>query len=436
MRLLVVTPEYLPTSGGGIVTFYRHLLPEVARQGVDVTVLVGSAMSQPGGEACVDGVKVVGLDRTRFERRLRQFDHLQAMPELARHLAAAWGLRDAADAHDSFDCVEAVDWGLLFVPWVLSPPASVLVRGHGSSGQIALREPDGTLAPQRALLLAIERAVLRRASVVTTYSRMNAAEWQGLLGRPVSYVPPALPVPAEGANASAAWALVLARVQRWKGPDILAEAVERHSELPRIRWVGRDVPDTTNNAPSTLAAMRAKHPIAWRDRIDHRSSVDASTALEWIRAARVVVVPSTWDVFNYAGAEGLAAGAAVVASDGAGVGELIEHGVNGWRVPRGDAEALAQALREAASLDPPRRARIGEAARATVACDLDPARVASRNIALWREAGPRVEDPDPVDEILRPSGGMVPRGAHLSQYALRELLAHVGQRLRRKVVTR
>ena len=418
------------------MTFYRHLLPEAVRQGVDVTVLVGSAMSQPGGHACIDGVKVLGLDQAAFERRLRQFGHLQTMPEIARHLAAAWGLRDAARVQDSYDCVEAADWGLLFVPWVLSPAASVLVRSHGSSGQIALREPDGTIAPQRALLLAIERAVLRRASVVATYSRMNAAEWEGLLGQPVSYVPPALPLPAQRANASAEWALVLARVQRWKGPDILAEALERHAALPRVRWVGRDVPDTANNAPSTLAAMRARYPIAWHDRIDHRSGVDASTALEWIRAARVVAVPSTWDVFNFTGAEGLAAGAAVVASDGAGVAELIENSGNGWRVPRGDADALARALSEAASLDAPTRARIGDAARATVAAHLDPARVAARNIALWDEAGSGAGAPDPIDEILYPSEPTVARGAHLSQYALRELLTHVGQRLIRKVLPR
>src|SRR5262249_56407352 len=116
----------------------------------------------------------------------------------------------------------------LFVPWVLSPPTSVLVRGHGSSGQIALREPDRTFAPQRALLLAIERAVLRRASAVATYSRMNAAEWQGLLGRPVSYVPPALPVPAEGAGAGAGWAPPLAPPPRREGPGTLARAGRPH----------------------------------------------------------------------------------------------------------------------------------------------------------------------------------------------------------------
>jgi phosphatidylinositol alpha-mannosyltransferase len=52
----------------------------------------------------------------------------------------------------------------------------------------------------------------------------------------------------------------------------------------------------------------------------------------------------------------------VVASDIAGYRDVVEHGVNGLLVPRGDATALAEELRDLA-LDPDRRARLAAAAR-------------------------------------------------------------------------
>jgi phosphatidylinositol alpha-mannosyltransferase len=59
--------------------------------------------------------------------------------------------------------------------------------------------------------------------------------------------------------------------------------------------------------------------------------------------------------------EGFAAGTPVVASDIAGYRDVVADGVDGVLVPRGDATALAETLRDLA-LDPARRARLGVAA--------------------------------------------------------------------------
>jgi len=39
MKVLFVIPEYLPTSGGGIVTYYKNLLPSLLRDGVEEEAL-------------------------------------------------------------------------------------------------------------------------------------------------------------------------------------------------------------------------------------------------------------------------------------------------------------------------------------------------------------------------------------------------------------
>lgn len=432
MRLLVVTPEYLPTAGGGIVTFYRHLLPVLARAGARVTVLVGSAVSQPGGRAVQDGIEVVGLEAARFAAWRARLPQWAIAPHVGRHLAAAWALREQAASLGEFDAVEAADWGLLAVPFVLDPLAPVQVRCHGSAGQIARHEGDPALAPLDALLLAIERRAFAQAAAVASYGAPNAGQWRAWLGREVAHREPALPLPAMRASADAPHWLVLARVQRWKGPYVLADALARLPSPPPVRWVGRDVPDALAGAASTRAALGAAHP-AWSRQVAHADTVDAGTAQAWLCTARGVLVPSTWDVFNFAGAEAMACGAVVVASEGAGIAQWIDDGVDGFRVPAGDAGALAGALREAQALDAAARRRIGEAARAKVASRADPDRVAALEWQALRVLAPTPRVEDPLDDLLRPAAGSARIDALLAQHPLRALAGHLGRRLRDKV---
>jgi phosphatidylinositol alpha-mannosyltransferase len=78
--------------------------------------------------------------------------------------------------------------------------------------------------------------------------------------------------------------------------------------------------------------------------------------------ADVLCAPSLGgESFGMVLTEAFAAGTPVVASDIAGYRDVVEHGVNGLLVPRGDATALAEELRDLA-LDPARRARLAAAA--------------------------------------------------------------------------
>ncbi len=430
MKLLVVTPEYLPTSGGGIVTFYRHLLPGLVRAGVEVTVLVGSAVAAPGGSFTRDGVRVAGLDPARIDAWLPRFGALVATPLLQRQLAAAWALQEQARALGPFDVVECADWGLSAVPWILDPGPPVRVRCHGSAGQIARAEGAPALRPADALLLEIERRVFARASEVVSYGAPNAAQWSDWLGRTCLHREPALPVDDAPCAGDAAWLLVLARVQRWKGPQVLGAALEPLAQPPQVRWVGRDVPDAPAGEVSTLASMCRRFPRTWGHAVDRRDTVDSTTALSWVRSARAVLVPSTWDVFNFAGAEAMAAGAVVVASEGAGMARWIVDGVNGLRVPADDPVRLREALAHLDSLDAGARRRLGEAARETVARCAAPDLIAAAELAATRGLATAPRRDDPVDGLLRPGAAVSGLDAVLAQFPMRQLAGHLGRRLR------
>jgi phosphatidylinositol alpha-mannosyltransferase len=84
---------------------------------------------------------------------------------------------------------------------------------------------------------------------------------------------------------------------------------------------------------------------------------------EALRDADVLCAPSLGgESFGMVLTEAFAAGTPVVASEIAGYRDVVRDGIDGLLVPRGDATALAAALRDLA-LDRPRLARMGAAAR-------------------------------------------------------------------------
>ena len=64
--------------------------------------------------------------------------------------------------------------------------------------------------------------------------------------------------------------------------------------------------------------------------------------------------------------EAQAMGRPVIASDLGGPAETVEQGVTGWRVPPGDASALASAIEQVLELGAEQRAALGMRARGAV----------------------------------------------------------------------
>src|SRR3954469_23818543 len=163
MKLLFVIPEYLPHPGGGIATFYKNLLPYCVADGHSVRVVLASPYMQGTEHYVVDGVHVEQLDPERFERQLTALRRFAIFPELQRYLAAAWAAWEQADRGEGYDFVEATDFGLTFVPWVVTDTQStVQVQMHSSNGQIDSYDPREGFQLQAGVVRLIESALLRR----------------------------------------------------------------------------------------------------------------------------------------------------------------------------------------------------------------------------------------------------------------------------------
>jgi glycosyltransferase involved in cell wall biosynthesis len=438
LRLLLLTPEFPPTSGGGIVTFYRHLLPEYRRLGAQVTVLVGSAYHQPGGRWQHDGIEAIGLEADAVRAGLPRFAHLAAAPDVMRHLAASYALHAAARALGEFDVVEASDWGLLGAAWLLEGGrAPCVVQAHGSAGQIAARDPQPGAIVFESWLREVERRLFNRAAAVQCYAPANRDDWSARLATPAQYLPPAQPVAAVAAHARDAGYLVLSRVQRWKGPAVLAEALAAVRLAAPVRWVGRVVDDPQAPGSSMLASLRRRYPAQWGAQIRHETTLPWDEAQRALQRAGALIVPSDWDTFNFTLAEGLAAACPVIASTGAGASHLIEDGRNGLRFAAGDAAALAEALRRFEALAPRERAALGEAGRETVKAQLDPARVAVLRLEALRAVASRAAAPaagDELLEVLRPRAAQPGMWNFLAQFPARALGREVLRRARQRVL--
>jgi glycosyltransferase involved in cell wall biosynthesis len=316
MKLLFVIPEYLPSSGGGIATFYRALLPELVAQGHQVDVLVGSAFSskQPGYQS--EGVTVEFIDHLLVSENLRRFDRYAAIPELQRHLSAAWTAWEQVNGGREYDVVETTDWGLLFIPWIVtsdSPPT--IVQLHASIGQIDFHDPQFDTQLSAGLARLWELNLCSLADELQANSKSNAKVWTELTGRSVTYIPPGVtPLPQIESFTKCEHGLVVGRIQYWKGPTVLCEALQLlGTSAPIIDWIGRDVPYRSSR---TLMSkhLSENYSDIWGKKIQPIGTFSPSDTCRFQAQASFVLVPSIWDVFNYTCVESMAQGQAVLCS--------------------------------------------------------------------------------------------------------------------------
>ena len=177
---------------------------------------------------------------------------------------------------------------------------------------------------------------------------------------------------------------VVARMVQSKGVDVAVEAVRlaRAGGAPVELSLHGD-PDPENPRAITIDRLRAWSQlpgVAWRG---HASDI----AAVW-RENHVVCVPSRGgEGLPRALLEGAAAGRAVVTTSTPGCATFTRDGIEGFVVPPGDAEALADVFVTLA-YDPALVARFAQAARDRVVAGFTADQVSRDFVALYRNLCP------------------------------------------------
>ena len=200
------------------------------------------------------------------------------------------------------------------------------------------------VAPSRIRVIprGVDPALFDPERVAALQTEQLAAAWRVPEGAPVVMLP--------------------ARLTRWKGAAVLIDAVARLARTDAC-CVLVGATQGRERFAGQLQARAQSLGVAGRLRlVGHCDDMPAALAL-----ADVVVSASLEpEGFGRAVIEAQAMGCPVIATDHGGAAETVEHGVTGWRVPPGDAGALAAALDHALAMQPGDRGAMGTRARASV----------------------------------------------------------------------
>jgi glycosyltransferase involved in cell wall biosynthesis len=230
--------------------------------------------------------------------------------------------------------------------WVESTGRDARVRGPLASGarSVALRLSSGFLVPGRASRQYLQELGVAEERIVTA---PNAVDLRSFEDR-VKAARHDLGELRRSLLLDGLVFLYAGRLDPEKGLDILIEAM-------------RDVPATAVLIGS--GSLEAKLRALGGDRIRFIGQLDRDDLPPWYAAADAFVLPSRSEPWGMVLNEAAAAGLPIVATTAVGAAyDLVEPGVNGFRVPVDDVAALAEALRRLAA-DPELRRTAGERSR-------------------------------------------------------------------------
>jgi glycosyltransferase involved in cell wall biosynthesis len=429
MRVLFLLPEFHPHPGGGIATYYLNLLPKLAEMGISPVVWIGSAFTIGEGSFEYQGIPVRQLPPEQFHKHLRRFQGLNLYPDLQKHLAAAWALYELASREQDIDLVETVDWGLGYIPWILDPSRKVITRLHGSIAQIETYDPKPGMELYGDITRIVEYATLPYANLLT-HSKNNQIFWEKQLGKKVDLIDPVFSFSEEIQDAvtdQEPYALVIGRIQHWKGPQVLCEALKHIPNPIKFYWIGRDT-DYLEKGSSFTRYLSEKYPDIWGKKVIPLGPRPNTKTLAWMKNAKFGLVSSTWDMFNLTALEWLSLEKPLICSKGAGAWNIVEKAGGAVFEPDNPGQ-LADLIREfQASKELPIPAYLQQ---------YDEAGLLEETKHFYQrvldQPAEKAAPPQWALNLVMPSDSAGGREAAMDQWPLKEILSYSAKRLLKKL---
>ncbi len=343
MRLLVLNwQDRLNPRAGGAEVHLHEIFGRLAERGWSVTLLASGTRDLPPHE-WVDGIRVIRVGG--------RHSHFLRAPRRALRL-----LRD-----EPIDLVlEDLNKVPLFAPLWSGVAVGLLV--HHLFGTTAFREASFPVAAATWLLeRPIPRVYRSTPTIAVSESTRKDLRARGLEA-PIDVIPNGIDAqwltpPVDGERFPEPTLLYLGRLKRYKGIELILEAVARLvADGVPVRLV---IAGTGDHRPR-LERLTARLGIG--PHVDFRGFVSEEEKRELLRRAWVHVLTSPREGWGITNLEAAACGTPTVASDSPGLRDSVRDGETGLLVPHGDIDALATALTRLLK-NPELRATLGAGAR-------------------------------------------------------------------------
>ena len=340
-RPRVVVVGQGPPTAGGIPTFVTQLVSDARLQervDVDYFNTTPSVTKKPGKFALSNVLLLLTHAREIF-RRARRADvvHLNLAPAPLLPLIRALVLAVAARLGR----------------------ARVILHAH--TGRLHI-------AAQSFVYRLVLRIVLRAVDVFVVVSVLAEDAAQPLGGRVVRLPNGIDPEGVDtGPKSDPPELVFVGTICERKGLIDLRDALVRLKEDGggRLELHAVLIGDAKQEGPGVFERIRGSYADAGLEEIEFTGALAPDDVKRRLARADIFCLPSHWEGFPLSLLEGMAAGAAIVASDVGDIPEMLDHGNAGVVVPAKQTGALHDALARLIK-DPVERERLGSAARARV----------------------------------------------------------------------
>lgn len=342
-RILMLSWEYPPQTVGGLARHVYDLACTLAAAGDEVHVITCPAADH-GIYILDQGVHVhrIHSDILTAKKFMEWVHQLNiAMLEMSSKLVDVLG---------SFDLVHAHDWlvgtaaSQICDKYKLPLVATIHATEHGRN--------KGLHTDLQRHINMLEEELANRATMIIGCSRYMGHEIAELLHHPTNktrIIPNGVVLDNIISNlkslpqhSSKERTLVfLGRLVPEKGVQVLISA------LPLIlQQIGSVNLVIAGKGSYQTELANLAHHLDVADKVNFVGFINDSDRNRLLHQATVAIFPSLYEPFGIVALEAMAAGVPVVVSDTGGLQDIIEHGVDGYLTPPGDAYMLAHYVTE------------------------------------------------------------------------------------------